>query len=68
MELPYRLRGLAHYHHGRKLGSVQADTMMKEFYILNRRQPGGNCLLQASRRLKFYTGLKPRRPQSPPLQ
>jgi hypothetical protein len=33
--LSYGFRGLVHYHHGRKHGSVQADMVLKEPRILH---------------------------------
>jgi hypothetical protein len=33
--LAYRFRGSAHYHHGRKHGSVQADMVLEELRVLH---------------------------------
>jgi hypothetical protein len=34
LELAYSFRGSAHYYHGGKHGSVQADTMLEEPRVL----------------------------------
>ena len=36
LELAYRFRGLVHYHHSRKHGSIQADMVLeKELRVLH---------------------------------
>jgi hypothetical protein len=47
-----RFRGSVHYHHGRKHGSVQADTVLEKeprVLHLDPRQPGRDYLFQAAR-------------------
>jgi len=34
-ELAYSFRGLVHYHHSEKHGSVQADTVLEELRVLH---------------------------------
>jgi hypothetical protein len=33
--LAYRFRGLVHYHHGRKHGSLQTDMALEELRVLH---------------------------------
>jgi hypothetical protein len=48
--LAYSFRGLVHYHHGRKHGSMQADIMLKkELRVLHL------DLTKARTRVPFYT-------------
>ena len=71
MGLAYSFRGVAHYPHGRKEGSVQADMVLEELRVLHlqaagRRLPSAGS--QVGILILYWAELEHRRPQSPPIR
>jgi hypothetical protein len=54
--LAYSFRVSVHYHHGRKHGSTQADTVVEEPRVLHLdpKAAKGDWLLQAARKRLFF--------------